>query len=73
MSSFSQFYCAERIGEICGIQWSNVDMRNRRMLIKHTCIFQDFKKAFLELKPFPKNKEPRPVFITDVIMEILER
>lgn len=67
-----QFYCAGRIGEICGIQWSNVDMRNRRMLIKHTCVFQDSNKTFLELKPFPKNKEPRPVFITDEIMEILK-
>lgn len=68
-----QFYCAGRIGEICGIQWSNVDMRNRRMLIKHSCIFHSVNKTFLELKPFPKNKEPRPVFITDEIMEILKK
>ena len=67
-----QFYCAGRIGEICGIQWSNVDIRNRRMLIKQTCVFNDINKTFLELKPFPKNKEPRPVFITDEILEILK-
>ena len=42
------------------------------MLIKHTCVLQDSTKTFLELKPFPKNKEPRPVFITDEIMEILK-
>ena len=29
-------------------------------------------KTFIELKPFPKNKEPRAVYITDEIMEILE-
>jgi integrase len=68
-----QFYCAGRIGEICGIQWSNIDMRNRRMLIKHACVFHPSNKTFLELKPFPKNKEPRPVFITEEIMEILKR
>lgn len=68
-----QFYCAGRIGEICGIQWSNIDIPNRRMLIKHSSIFHPVNKTFLELKPFPKNKEPRPVFITDEIMDILKR
>ena len=68
-----QFYCAGRIGEICGIQWSNIDMQNRRMLIKHSSIFHPVNKTFLELKPFPKNKESRPVFITDEIMDILKR
>ena len=68
-----QFYCAGRIGEICGIQWGNIDIKNRRMLIKHSCIFHSENKTFLELKPFPKNKESRPVFITDEIMEILKR
>tara|TARA_Y100000768_G_scaffold386975_1_gene376789 strand:+ start:1794 stop:2303 length:510 start_codon:yes stop_codon:yes gene_type:complete len=42
------------------------------MLIKHTVVW-DSHKMFLELKPFPKNKEPRPVFITDEILEILEQ
>jgi integrase len=68
-----QFYCAGRIGEIAGLQWSNVDLRNRRMLIKHTCVFTPSSKVFLELKPFPKNRESRAVFITDEIMEILKR
>jgi integrase len=67
-----QFYCAARVGEIAGLQWSNIDMKNRRMLIKHTVVW-DEQKVFLELKPFPKNKEPRPVFITDEIMQILKQ
>jgi len=67
-----QFYCAARIGEIAGLQWSNIDIKNRRMLIKHTVIW-DSHKVFLELKPFPKNKEPRPVFITDEILELLKQ
>lgn len=48
-------------------------MKNRRMLIKHSSIFSSSDKTFLELKPFPKNKESRPVFITNEIMEILKR
>ena len=48
-------------------------MKNRRMLIKHSSIFHPSNKTFLELKPFPKNKESRPVFITDEIMEILKK
>ena len=30
-------------------------------------------KMYIGLKNFPKNKEPRPIFITSEIMEILER
>jgi integrase len=70
--SMMQFYTAARIGETAGLQWSTVDLSNRRMLIKHVCIWDDHKK-FQELKPFPKNKEPRPVYITDELMEILKR
>lgn len=47
-------------------------MHNRRMLIKHSCIWDMSSKGFVELKPFPKNKEPRAVYITDEIMELLE-
>jgi len=51
-----QFYCAGRIGEITGLQWNNIDLKNRRMLIKQTCVFHPGNKTFLELKAFPKNK-----------------
>lgn len=68
-----QFYCAGRVGEIAGIQWSNIDLENRRMMIKHTCVWCMTNKTFIELKPFPKNKEPRPVYITDELLEVLER
>ncbi len=66
-----QFFTAGRIGEVAGLQWSNVDLKNRRMLIKHTCIWDMTHKTFLELKPFPKNRESRPCYITDEIKEIL--
>jgi len=68
-----QFFCAGRIGEIAGLQWTNIDLRNRRMLIKDTCVWDTTNKMFVELKPFPKNREARAVYITDEILEILNR
>ncbi len=66
-----QFFTAGRIGEVAGIQWKNVDFKNRRLLIKETCVWDMSSKMFIELKPFPKNREARAVFITDEILEIL--
>jgi len=68
-----QFYCAGRVGEIAGLQWTNIDLRNRRMLIKDTCVWDATNKMFVELKPFPKNREARAVYITDEILEILTK
>ena len=68
-----QFFTAGRVGEVAGLQWRNIDLHNRRMLIKDSCIWDMTNKTFVELKPFPKNKEPRAVFITDEILQILER
>lgn len=68
-----QFYCAGRIGEVAGLQWSCVDLERSRMLIKHTCVWDNTTKLFIGLKNFPKNKETRPVYITQEIKQILER
>jgi integrase len=38
-----------------------------------TCVWCNTSKTFVELKKFPKNREPRPFYITDPLMEILER
>jgi integrase len=43
------------------------------MLIKDTCVWDTTNKMFVELKPFPKNREARAVYITDEILEILNR
>jgi integrase len=68
-----QFYCAARIGEVAGLQWRCVNLEEKRMIIKHTCNWDMKNKKFISLKNFPKNKEPRPVYITKEISEILER
>ena len=41
------------------------------MIIKETCVWDMSSKVFIELKEFPKNKEPRVCFLTDEILEIL--
>lgn len=43
------------------------------MVIKHTCNWCMTSKKFISLKNFPKNKEPRPIYITREISEILQR
>lgn len=68
-----QFYTAGRVGEVAGIQWSNIDFKNKRLLIKDTCVWSTSNKMFVELKAFPKNREARPIYITDEIMEVLNR
>jgi integrase len=67
-----QFFTAGRVGEIAGLQWSNIDMHNKRMLIKDSCIWDMTNKTFVELKPFPKNKEARSAYLTDEILEVLK-
>ena len=68
-----QFYIAGRVGETAGLQWSNIDIKNKRMIVKETCVWDTGNKTFKELKAFPKNKEPRVCFISDEILEILQR
>ncbi len=68
-----QFYCAGRIGEVAGIQISNIYLDQEYILIKDTISWCNNSKMFEYLKPFPKNKEPRRVHIHAAIMEILDR
>lgn len=66
-----QFYTASRIGEAAGLQWSRIDFENRQVTIMETCRWDNTSKTFVELNPHPKNKEPRKVFMTDEIKEVL--
>ncbi|ATH07393.1 hypothetical protein BIY24_05400 [Halobacteriovorax marinus] len=68
-----QFYCASRIGEVAGIQIKNIDLESRILTIKETCRWCQSNKTFIELNPFPKNRESRSVYITDELMEIIQR
>lgn len=68
-----QYYCAARIGEVAGIQILNIDLEARRLVIRETCRWCNMSKTFIALNPFPKNKEPRYVYITDELRTILQR
>lgn len=67
-----QFFTASRIGEVAGLQWSRVDFENRRVTIMETCYWNS-DKVFESLNEYPKNKEPRPVYMNDELMMILKR
>lgn len=43
--AIAQFLIAGRIGETCGIQWSNIDLNNRRLIIKETVIWGQINKG----------------------------
>lgn len=68
-----QYYSASRVSEAAGLQWSRVDFENRRIVIMETCRWDMTHKTFIDLNKFPKNKEPRSVFMTKEIMEVLKR
>ncbi len=67
-----QYFTASRIGETAGLQWSRIDFKNRRIVVMETCEWDD-NKAYIGLNPHPKNKEPRPVHMTDELYAILKR
>ena len=68
-----QFFTASRISEAAGLQWSRINFENRTIVIMETCQWNSSSKTFVKLNPFPKNREPRTVYMTDEIYEILKR
>ena len=68
-----QFYTASRVSEVAGLQWSRIDFENKKITIMETCRWDMTTKQFIELNEAPKNKEPRPVYMTKEIREVLER
>ncbi len=63
---------AGRIGEVAGLQFSSIDVQNRSLLVKHVVVYGR-KKEFVELKANPKSGDIRSCFITDDLMEVLNR
>lgn len=68
-----QYYTASRIGEVAGLQWTRINFERREIIIMETCQWDMSNKTFIKLNPHPKNREPRPVYMTDELMEILKR
>ena len=68
-----QFFCAGRIGEIAGIQISNINLSEEYFLIKESVVWCNGNKVFEYLKHFPKNREARRVFIHGQLREVIKR
>lgn len=68
-----QYFCAARIGEVAGIQISNIYLEQDLLMIREVVSWCNASKMFEYLKPYPKNQEPRAVFIHGVLREIIER
>ena len=71
--ALTQYFTASRIGEVAGLQWSRVDFENRTATIMETCYWDMTTKCFVNLNKHPKNKEPRPFYLTDELIQILKR
>ena len=67
-----QFLTASRIGEAAGIQISNIDLKNRELMIKDCCVWSKTKEV-VGLKPLPKNNHVRYCYLTDLLHEVVER
>ncbi len=63
---------AGRIGEVAGLQFMSVDLKNRSLLVKHVVVYGR-RKEFVELKANPKTGDIRSCFITDDLLEGLNR
>lgn len=68
-----QYFCAGRISEIAGIQITNIYLSENYFLIKESLVWCNNSKIYEYLKPYPKNREPRRVFIHSVLKEIIKR
>ncbi|EPZ51851.1 site-specific recombinase, phage integrase family [Bacteriovorax sp. BAL6_X] len=68
-----QYLTASRIGEIAGLQWHRVDFSRNKATIMETCYWDNSSKTFVSLNDSPKNKEPRPFYLTPILKAILLR
>jgi integrase len=71
--AMTQFFCAGRIGEVSGIQISNIYLDQEFLVIKDSVVWCNSSKMFEYLSPFPKNKESRRVHIHPWLRSIIER
>lgn len=59
-----------RVGEICGLQWNNVDLEKGQISIVYT--FQRIDKKW-QLKPVKTDRSNRLVIIPDIVVNILRQ
>lgn len=67
------FYIAGRVQEVAGIQWNNVNLKERSLLIKDVVVWSRYNRKFVELKSNTKNGETRYAHINDTLFEIFTK
>ena len=65
------YYTGLRAGEICGLNWEDIDIPGRRLMVRRSMYFDTANKAW-ELKT-PKNGKSRIVDFGDTLAKILIR
>jgi len=68
--AYLQLFVAGRVGEIAGIHLKNIDIPNRRLLIKEVMTWV---KGKPHIKHCPKNGKSRGTYLNDKMIEIIER
>lgn len=68
-----QYYTASRIGEVAGLQWNRIDFDNKKVTVMETAQWDMQNKTYVGLNSHPKNKEPRVMYLTNELEQILKR
>lgn len=67
------FYIAGRVQEVAGIQRSNINLKERSLLIKDVVVWSRHNRKVVKLKTHTKNGEIRYAYLNDSMVEILKR
>lgn len=70
--ALTQFCFGLRIGEACALRWSDLDLKNREVVIEQTIVW-DHKTWEPKFKLRPKNGRVRVLSIPEVLVHELER
>ncbi len=63
-----------RIGELCGLQWEDVDLKNKMLFVNHTlCYFSNDGKYIFEMHDTKTNNGKRTIPLTERAIRALKR
>lgn len=63
-----------RIGELCGLQWEDIDLKNKMLYVNHTlCYFSNGGKYIFELHDTKTNNGRRSIPLTERAVKALKR
>lgn len=63
-----------RIGELCGLQWEDIDFKNKMLYVNHTlCYFSNAGKYMFEMHDTKTNNGKRMIPLTERVIKALKR